>query len=100
MIHIVCFLKPGLVFLLQQPELSATVVHALRGSDDVNKDACVPLRYASVLIAKGFFCGPREVGMIIGMHLRVVSYFVLVKPINAWSSSNFFLQVFSFEIGS
>ncbi|XP_015900411.3 protein virilizer homolog isoform X2 [Ziziphus jujuba] len=67
------FCRSGLVFLLQQPELSATVVHALRGSDDVNKDACVPLRYASVLIAKGFFCGPREVGMIIGMHLRVVN---------------------------
>lgn len=65
----------GLIFLLQHPELSGTLIHALRGGDNVNKDVCLPLRYASVSISKGFFCVPQEVGMIVGMHLRVVGTF-------------------------
>lgn len=64
----------GLIFLLLHPELSATVILALRGVDDFNKEDCAPLRYASILISKGFFCRPREVGLIAEMHLRVVSF--------------------------
>ncbi|KAJ7957710.1 Embryo defective protein [Quillaja saponaria] len=67
------FCRSGLIFLLQHPELSAALIHALKGGHDVNKGDCAPLRYASVLISKGFFCGPQELGMIIGMHLRVVN---------------------------
>lgn len=67
------FCRSGLIFLLHHPELSATIIHALRGGDNVNKDVCLPLRYASVSISKGFFCVPQEVGMIVGMHLRVVN---------------------------
>jgi len=63
----------GLIFLLNHPELSATIIHALRGGDDVNKEEFLPLRYASILISKGFFCSLQEVGMIVGVHLRVVS---------------------------
>lgn len=48
---------------------------ALKGADDANKDTCLPLRYVSVLTAKGFLCSSKEVGMIIRMHLRVVSSF-------------------------
>lgn len=66
------FCRPGLIFLLNHSELSATLILALRGVDDMNKEDCVPLRYASVLISKGFFCRPSEVGMIVEMHLRVV----------------------------
>ncbi|KAL5545698.1 hypothetical protein UlMin_005385 [Ulmus minor] len=67
------FCRSGLIFLLQHPDLSATLIDALRGVSNVNKDVCVPLRYASVLITKGFLCGTWEVGMIVGMHLRVVN---------------------------
>jgi len=61
----------GLVFLLQHPDLSSTMINALRGPDDVNE--CIPLRYASVLISKGFFCRLLDVGINLEMHLRVVS---------------------------
>ncbi|XP_022765793.1 uncharacterized protein LOC111310578 [Durio zibethinus] len=63
----------GLVFLLHQPELTATLIHALKGADAMNKEDCVPLRYASVLISKGFTCSPLEVGIIVETHLRVVN---------------------------
>lgn len=66
----------GLIFLLQDPELIATVICALKGTDDMNKEECVPLRYASVLMSKGFTCSSLEVGIILEMHLRVVSYFL------------------------
>ncbi|XP_075637615.1 protein virilizer homolog isoform X2 [Castanea sativa] len=67
------FCRSGLIFLLNHPELSATIIHALRGGDDVNKEEFLPLRYASILISKGFFCSLQEVGMIVGVHLRVVN---------------------------
>ncbi|KAK9290992.1 hypothetical protein L1049_009175 [Liquidambar formosana] len=66
------FCRSGLIFLLLHSELSATLILALRGVDDMNKEECVPLRYASVLISKGFFCRPREVGMVVEMHLKAV----------------------------
>ncbi|KAK7345219.1 hypothetical protein VNO77_15803 [Canavalia gladiata] len=67
------FCRSGLIFLLQDPELSSTLIHALRGGHRGNKEDCIPLRYASVLISKGFFCSPPEIGMIIEMHLKMVS---------------------------
>lgn len=67
------FCRSGLIFLLNHPELSATLIHALRGNGDVNKEEFLPLRYASILISKGFFCSPQEVGMVVGVHLRVVN---------------------------
>ncbi|KAB1227153.1 hypothetical protein CJ030_MR1G027718 [Morella rubra] len=67
------FCRSGLIFLLNHPELSATIIHALRGGDEVNKEEFLPLRYASVLISRGFFCSPQEVGMIVRVHLRVVN---------------------------
>lgn len=70
-----CSSVSGLVFLLHQPDLTATLIHALRGADAMNKEECVPLRYASVLISKGFTCSPQEVGIIVETHLRVVSSF-------------------------
>ncbi|KAA8516811.1 hypothetical protein F0562_017079 [Nyssa sinensis] len=65
--------RSGLIFLLQHPELSTTVILALKGADDLNKEESIPLCYASVLISKGFFCRSREVGMIVETHLRVVN---------------------------
>lgn len=65
------FCRSGLVFLLQHPDLSYTMIHAFKEGDDMNK--CIPLRYASVLISKGFFCHLREVGINLEMHLRVVN---------------------------
>lgn len=64
----------GVIFLLHYPEVSATVILALRGVDDFNKEDCAPLRYASILISKGFFCRPQDVGLVVEMHLRVVSF--------------------------
>lgn len=67
------FCRSGLIFLLQDPELSSTLIHALRSGHRGNKEDCIPLRYASVLISKGFFCSPLEIGMIIEMHLKMVN---------------------------
>ncbi|XP_030553813.1 protein virilizer homolog [Rhodamnia argentea] len=65
--------RSGLLFLAHQPELSSTIVHCLKGGDSTGKDECLPLRYASNLLSKGFSCGSEEVGMILEMHLRVVN---------------------------
>lgn len=65
------YVLAGLVFLLQHPDLSSTIIHAFKGDDDVND--FIPLRYASVLISKGFFCRLRDIGINLEMHLRVVS---------------------------
>lgn len=89
----------GLIFLLQDPELSTTLIHALRGGHRGNKEDCIPLRYASVLISKGFFCSPLEIGMIVGMHLKVVSYFLknnILPPLLLSPSSFCCLFLFSF----
>lgn len=67
------FCHSGLVFLLHHYEISATLIHALRGVTDMNKEECVPLRYAYVLMSKGFTCGLQEVATIVEMHLRVVN---------------------------
>lgn len=67
------FCRSGLIFLLLHPEISTTLILALRGADDMNREECVPLRYASVLSSKGFFCDPHDVGMIVETHLRVVN---------------------------
>ncbi|VVA15380.1 PREDICTED: embryo defective 2016 [Prunus dulcis] len=85
------FCRSGLIFLLHHPELSATIIHALRGANNVNKDACLPLRYASVSISKGFFCAPQEVGMIVGTHLRVVN--AIDRLLTASPNSEEFLWV-------
>ncbi|KAI3523135.1 hypothetical protein L1887_01192 [Cichorium endivia] len=66
------FCRSGLMFLLLDPELSTTVIHALSGSDSRVQES-IPLRYASVLISKGFFCRPREIGVVLKTHLRVMN---------------------------
>ncbi|XP_028185575.1 protein virilizer homolog [Glycine soja] len=67
------FCRSGLILLLQDPELSSTLIRALRGGHRGNKEDCIPLRYASILISKGFFCSPPEIGMIIEIHLKMVN---------------------------
>ncbi|KAI4348874.1 hypothetical protein L6164_009542 [Bauhinia variegata] len=67
------FCRSGLIFLLQDPELSTTLIHSLRSGHNINKEDCIPLRYASVLISKGFFCNPQEIGMLLGVHLKMVN---------------------------
>ncbi|XP_021719118.1 uncharacterized protein LOC110686836 isoform X1 [Chenopodium quinoa] len=64
------FCRSGLVFLLQHPDLSSTIIRAFKGDDDVNK--FIPLRYAFALVSKGFFVHLQEVGINLEMHLRVV----------------------------
>ncbi|XP_023749137.1 protein virilizer homolog isoform X2 [Lactuca sativa] len=66
------FCRSGLMFLLLDPELSTTVILALKGSDSKIQES-IPLRYASVLISKGFFCRPREIGVVLKTHLRVMN---------------------------
>ncbi|XP_077212737.1 embryo defective 2016 isoform X2 [Tasmannia lanceolata] len=63
----------GLVFLLNQPEITGALIVSLQGVEDIDKTDCVPIRYAAVLISKGFVCHTKEVGMIAELHLRVVS---------------------------
>ncbi|KAI9122390.1 hypothetical protein K1719_007079 [Acacia pycnantha] len=67
------FCRSGLIFLLQDPELSTILIHALKGGHVVSREDCIPLRYASVLLSKGFSCSPLEIGLIVGMHLRMVN---------------------------
>ncbi|KAF5772922.1 putative protein virilizer [Helianthus annuus] len=64
--------RSGLMFLLLDPELSTTVIYSLKGPDSSMQES-IPLRYASVLISKGFFCHPREIGIITKTHLRVMN---------------------------
>ncbi|GAB2264035.1 hypothetical protein Droror1_Dr00026169 [Drosera rotundifolia] len=72
------FIKPclpflGLVFLQQHPELSRAMIHALKGTIDINREECIPIRYAYSFVSKGFFCRPQEIGLNVEMHLRVVN---------------------------
>ncbi|XP_019096325.1 PREDICTED: uncharacterized protein LOC104767343 [Camelina sativa] len=67
------FSRTGLSFLLHHPQLTATIIQSLKGSVDLNKEECVPLHYASILISKGFTCSLLEIGINLEMHLRVVS---------------------------
>ncbi|CAH2054969.1 unnamed protein product [Thlaspi arvense] len=68
------FSRTGLSYLLDHSQLTATIIQSLKGSVDLNKEEeCVPLRYASVLISKGFTCSFLEIGINLEVHLRVVS---------------------------
>ncbi|XP_058089695.1 protein virilizer homolog [Magnolia sinica] len=67
------FCRSGLIFLLLQPEVSAACILSLQGVEDVDKAECVPLRYAAVLISKGFICRVQEIGVVTDLHLRVVN---------------------------
>ncbi|CAM0910585.1 unnamed protein product [Alopecurus aequalis] len=67
------FCRPGLSFLLSQPEATELIVLSLQDGKDMNKTECITLRHAFVLLSKGFFCRPQEVGMITELHLKVGS---------------------------
>ncbi|KAI4300545.1 hypothetical protein L6164_033913 [Bauhinia variegata] len=79
------FCRSGLTFLLKDPEVSTTLIHALRGGHNINKEDCIPLRYASVLISKGFFYKPQEIGMLVGVHLKMVNAIDHLLSTNAQS---------------
>ncbi|XP_071701386.1 protein virilizer homolog isoform X2 [Rutidosis leptorrhynchoides] len=64
--------RSGLKFLLLDHELATTVIHVLRGLD-LRMQESIPLRYASVLVSKGFYYRPREIGIIMKTHLRVMN---------------------------
>ncbi|KAL6507772.1 hypothetical protein OROGR_023967 [Orobanche gracilis] len=66
------FCRSGLDFLLHDPEVSSTIIYALRGIEDIQKEDLLPLRYAYVLMSKGFFIRPQEVGMVVEMHMRAL----------------------------
>ncbi|KAJ8536636.1 hypothetical protein K7X08_035037 [Anisodus acutangulus] len=65
--------RSGLIFLGRDPEVATTIIHALRGADNWKKEESISLRHASVLISKGFFCHPRDVALIIEMHLKAIN---------------------------
>lgn len=68
------FSRSGLMFLLSDPDMSTTIIRALKGSDNwKKKKQSASLRYASVLISKGFFCHPQEIGFIVEMHLKAIN---------------------------
>jgi len=66
------FSRSGLSFLLSQPEATELIVLSLQDVENVNKAECITLRQAFVLLSKGFFCRPQEVGIITELHLKVV----------------------------
>ncbi|KAL6521192.1 hypothetical protein OROGR_017761 [Orobanche gracilis] len=66
------FCRSGLDFLLHDPEVSSTIIYALRGIEDIQKEDLLPLRYAYVLMSKGLFISPKEVGMVVEMHMRAL----------------------------
>ncbi|XP_051150201.1 protein virilizer homolog isoform X2 [Andrographis paniculata] len=66
------FCRSGLNFLMQDPEVSSTIIHALWGREYIHKEDSLSLRHAYTLLSKGFFCYPNEVGMIIEMHMRAL----------------------------
>lgn len=65
--------RTGLIFLGCDPEVATTIIHALRGADNWKKEESISLRHASVLISKGYFCHPRDVALIIEMHLKAIN---------------------------
>ncbi|CAN4085379.1 unnamed protein product [Withania somnifera] len=65
--------RSGLIFLGRDPEVAITIIHALRGADNLKKGDSISLRHASVLISKGFFCHPRDVALILEMHLKAIN---------------------------
>ncbi|KAJ1294785.1 hypothetical protein BS78_01G173400 [Paspalum vaginatum] len=67
------FCRSGLSFLLSQPEATELIVLSLQDVETMNKAECITLRQAFVLLSKGFFCRPQEVGMITELHLKVGS---------------------------
>ncbi|CAN6304538.1 unnamed protein product [Urochloa humidicola] len=67
------FCRSGLSFLLSQPEATELIVLSLQDAENMNKSECITLRQAFVLLSKGFFCRPQEVGMITELHLKVGS---------------------------
>ncbi|CAL4917596.1 unnamed protein product [Urochloa decumbens] len=67
------FCRSGLSFLLSQPEATELIVLSLQDAENMNKAECITLRQAFVLLSKGFFCRPQEVGMITELHLKVGS---------------------------
>eukprot|EP01018_Ginkgo_biloba_P030944 Gb_24781 [translate_table: standard] len=67
------FCRSGLLFLLSEPEATVALVIALRGVENIDREEFLSLRYAAVLISKGFFCPPQDIGMIVETNLRVVS---------------------------
>ncbi|RLN42074.1 hypothetical protein C2845_PM01G37050 [Panicum miliaceum] len=67
------FSRSGLSFLLSQPEATELIVLSLQDAENVNKAECITLRQAFVLLSKGFFCRPQEVGIITELHLKVGS---------------------------
>ncbi|XP_047976434.1 protein virilizer homolog isoform X3 [Salvia hispanica] len=66
------FCRSGLDFLLRDQEVSLIVIRALRGIHGIQNGDFISLRYASVLLSRGFFVRPRDVGMIVEMHMRAV----------------------------
>jgi len=66
------FSRSGLSFLLSQPEATELIVLSLQDAENVNKAECITLRQAFILLSKGFFCRPQEVGIITELHLKVV----------------------------
>ncbi|CAL4934424.1 unnamed protein product [Urochloa decumbens] len=67
------FCRSGLSFLLSQPEATELIVLSLQDAENMNKAECITLRQAFVLLSKGFFCRPQEIGMITELHLKVGS---------------------------
>ncbi|XP_015165965.1 uncharacterized protein [Solanum tuberosum] len=65
--------RSGLIFLGRDPEVATIIIHALRGADNWKKEESISLRHASVLISKGYFCHPRDVALIIEMHLKAIT---------------------------
>lgn len=62
------------MFLLLQPEETALLILSLQGDDNIDKIESMPLTFATALISKGFFCHPKDIGVIAEVHLRVVSF--------------------------
>lgn len=79
------FCRSGLSFLLSQPEATELIVLSLQDAENMNKTECITLRQAFVLLSKGFFCRPQEVGMITELHLKVGSAAnrILSVPLNS-----------------
>lgn len=66
------FCRSGLIFLLSDPDVSVTVIYALKGAADWRREESLSARYASVLISKGFFCRLPEIGFVVEIHLKLI----------------------------
>lgn len=71
--------------MLLQPEIMKILIRSLKAMDDIDKINCLTLRDATNFVSKGYLCRPEEIGMIMELHLGVVSFYYIFNTVLVFS---------------